>query len=137
MNYYDTFIAVSPDTSARTGLVPRPRGNSRSVAELEYQLISSKPYGLTQEDVQFAVHMLRSGIPDMRLTAERDALWAEFFSKPKACMRASPLPKSYGWGLHFDTEGKVALVAVDSPQYPLLSNDSAIRLIPAMRNKRT
>lgn len=137
MNYYDTFITVAPDTAANTGVMPRPRGNGKSVAQLEYELISSNPYGLTQEDVQFAVHMLRSGASETQLTDQRDALWTEFFSKPKACMRTSALPKSYGWGLHFNAEGKVALVAIDSPQYRLLSNDSAIRQIPAMRNRRT
>jgi hypothetical protein len=27
------------------------------------------------------------------------------------------LPKKYGWGLHFDAEGRIALVAVESDYY--------------------
>ncbi len=53
-----------------------------------------------------------------------------------ACMRASPLPKSHGWGLHFNPKGKVALVAVGSPEYKQLSGDRAIEQTRGMRSKR-
>jgi hypothetical protein len=32
-------------------------------------------------------------------------------------MRASMLPKKYGWGVHSDAEGRLALVAVGSDSY--------------------
>jgi Family of unknown function (DUF6157) len=126
VNYIDTFIAVAPDTRATPGTVPPERGGGRSVAALEYELISAQPYTLTQEDVQFAVYVQRQGIPAARLAAERAGLWDAFFSQPMACMRSSPLPKSYGWGLHFDGEGRVALVAMESPDYERLSTDQTI-----------
>lgn len=136
MNYVNTFIAVSPDTAAKAGTVPPERGGKGSVARLEYELVSGNPYALTQEEVQFAVHVRRQGIRANDIKTRRARLWSELFSKPTACMRASPLPKSYGWGLHFDAEGKVALVAMESPKYARLSKDPAIRQVSAMRNKR-
>lgn len=137
MNYVNTFIAVAPDTAAKAGTVSPERSGKKSIAQLEYELISGKPYTLTQEEVQFSVHVQRQGIPATELKAKRNKLWSEFFSKPMACMRASPLPKSYGWGLHFDAEGKVALVAMESPDYKRLMKNSAIRQLSAMRGKRT
>ena len=137
MNYYNTFIAVAPDTSVKIGTVPVARAGKKSIAVLEYELISAEPYTYTQEEVQFAVHVQRQSVPPAELRARQIELWDEFFSKPIACMRASPLPKSYGWGLHFNEEGKVALVAVGSPEYERLSSSSAIEQTRALRSRRT
>jgi hypothetical protein len=61
-------------------------------------------------------------------------LWLEFFSKPCACMRTSPLPKTYGWGLHFNAEGKVAVVPVGSKEYQRLKNDPSSSFAPCKAN---
>jgi hypothetical protein len=53
MNYVDTFIAVADDCPAAEGVVPRPRGDRKTVAVLQYEMISGVPCTLTQEDVQF------------------------------------------------------------------------------------
>jgi hypothetical protein len=136
MNYFNTFIAVAPDTSAQVGTVPVERAGKKSVAISEYELISAWPYTYTQEEVQFAVHVQRRGISPGDLKTRRAELWQEFFSKPMACMRASPLPKSYGWGLHFNPEGKVAIIAVESMEYQQLANNRAVQQTRAMRSKR-
>lgn len=136
MNYFNTFIAVAPDTATKAGTVPPERGEKKSIAILEYELIAARPYVLTQEEVQFAVHVQRQGISAAQLKTKRAKLWKEFFSRPMACMRTSPLPKSYGWGLHFNLEGKVALVAVESPRYKELSSSRSIEQTRAMRSKR-
>ena len=136
MNYFNTFIAVAPDTSASHGVVPPVRGGKQSVALLEYELIAAEPYTLTQEEVQFAVHVHRKGEPAAELKARRTELWLAFFSKSMACMRDSPLPKLYGWGLHFNAEGKVALVAMENSEYRRLPHSPTIQQTYAMRSKR-
>src|SRR5690606_39462496 len=47
----------------------------------------------------------------------RGELWASFFQKSRPCFRASPLPKTHGWGIHFDHQGRAALYAVESNEY--------------------
>ncbi len=136
MTYVNTFIAVAPDTQAVAGTVPAARGDTKTVAQLEYELIASSPYTYTQEDVQFAVHVARSGLDAKALRAREAELRSAFFSKPMACLRASPLPKSYGWGLHFDAAGKVALIGMQTPEYRRLREDPALRQTTAMRNRR-
>lgn len=136
MNYINTFIAVSPDTKAKVGSVPLARGDKRSIAQIEYDLISSHPYEFTQEEVQFSVHVERTGITTAQLKSRRKGLWSDYFSKPMACMRTSPLARSYGWGLHFDSEGKVALVPMEGPQYRKLSASRSIEQTRAMRSRR-
>lgn len=142
MNYYDTFIAVSDDCPASSGKVPEPRNGRGTVAMLQYELISGAPYTLTQEDVLFE-SWLRGRDAGEGDAAGRTRLREEFFAKPRACMRASPLPKQYGWGLHFDTDGKVALYPVDSVEYQRFtgsgSDDGLPRpkVVKAMRAKRS
>jgi hypothetical protein len=136
MNYINTFIAVSPDTKAKVGSVPPARGDKRSIAQIEHELISRHPYEFTQEEVQFSVHVERTGITPAQLKSRRKGLWGDFFSKPMACMRTSPLARSYGWGLHFDREGKVALVPMEGPKYRKLSSSASIEQTRAMRSRR-
>ncbi len=136
MNYINTFIAASPDTKAKVGSVPPAHAGKRSIAQIEYELIAPHPYKQTQEEVQFAVHIERTGIMPLQRQAKRNELWSAFFSKPMACMRTSPLAKSYGWGLHFNEKGEVALVPIGSAQYQQLLNNSAIEQTRAMRSKR-
>lgn len=137
MNYSQTFIHVAADTRAQASNVPTVKpGAAKTVAVLEYELIAAAPYTLTQEEVQFAVHVRRQGLSDADVGARRDALWRAFFSKPMACMRCSPLPKTYGWGLHFDERGRVALVPMESPRYAELAEDPALAQTRAMSSRR-
>jgi hypothetical protein len=61
----------------------------------------------------------------------------QYFSEPRACLRASPLPTAYGWGLHFDAEGRITLHAVDSADYARLAEDPALTQLRAMRSSRS
>jgi hypothetical protein len=136
MDYFNTFIAVSPDTSARIGTIPVERGGNKSIAVLEYELIAHQPYALTQAEVLFAVHAWQRNISAEELAARHDELWKAFFSKPISCMRTSPLAKTFGWGLHFDAQGKVALIARESARYEELANDPDLVQKRALRASR-
>lgn len=50
LNYYDTFIAVAPDTRATSGTEPTTAG---SVARLQFEMPAGHPYSVTQEQVLF------------------------------------------------------------------------------------
>ena len=137
MNYHDTFIRVAPDCPVSEAVVPTGRREEKSIPQVEYELLSENPYTLTQEELLFAVHARRQGIGEADLKARRAALWEEFFGKPRACLRASMLPKKYGWGLHFDAEGRIALVAVESEEYrAFVQGRGVATVLTAMRNKR-
>jgi len=51
-------------------------------------------------------------------------------------MRASPLGKRFGWGVHADGEGRIAIYAVDSKRYQALASDPELEQTRAMRSKR-
>jgi hypothetical protein len=134
MNYVDTFIAVADDCPAAEGVVPRPRGDRKTVAVLQYEMISGVPCTLTQEDVQFESWFAGQ---EALAEADRERLRAEFLSMPRACLRGSPLPKQYGWGLHFDDRGRVALYGVGSPEYRRFAEPAAdgTTVLKALRSK--
>jgi hypothetical protein len=131
----NAFVEVAPDTRATAGTVPRRRGSSRSIANFEYELIASEPYVHTHNDVLFAVHAARTLAADTSANAPAISR-EEFFGRSHACMRASALPKTYGWGLHFDAEGRVALVGVETDRYRELAGDPSLAHTRAMRSKR-
>jgi hypothetical protein len=130
-NYTNTFIEVADDCKAASGTVP-PEKAEPTVARMQFELIQNNPYRYTSDEILFAVHAARNGIAPEQLEARR----AEFFSKGQACLRASPLAKSYGWGFHHDGEGRVALYARGSEEYSQLRADSSLKQLKAMRSSR-
>lgn len=136
MNPFNQFIQIAADCPTEMAVIPQNKAEKQSVAVIEYALLSAKPYHYTLEELQFAVHALHKKISPAELKAHRKQMWCEFFSKPHACMRASALTKKYGWGVHYDEQGKIALYAVESKEYQRFIKDSKVAKFFAMRSKR-
>lgn len=137
-NYYNTFITVAADCPVEHGVVPPDKKDGKTKPGLEYELAAHQPYRYTQEEILFEVHARHKGFSDEELSARGEELKAEFYAKPKPCMRASMLPKKYGWGLHFNAEGKLALLPMESPEYRRFADGevAGVKLLAAMRNSR-
>jgi hypothetical protein len=123
-NYYNTFIAVADDCPVKQAEIP-PSKEPKSTARIQYEMLIDKPYVYTSDDVLYAANGERKGI-------SREA----FFSKGQACFRASPLTKRYGWGVHFDHEGRMAIYARESDEYQRFVQDENLKQLKAMRSKR-
>ena len=137
LHYYDTLIAVADDCPVEHAMVPAPRGGKPTVAVLQYDMLTQRPGRLPQPDVLFGSWLARQEHPDVP-RAEEEALRAAFFAKSQACLRASPLPKKYGWGLLFDHEGRVTLCPMESERYVRILDgaEPAITIRKAMRSSR-
>ena len=135
-NCFNTFIRVADDCPAKTGEAPPPRGGRPTVASLQYQMIAQAPYKYTSDDVVFATSAPGRQFDAKATGKERNLARSEFFSRGQACLRASGLGKRFGWGIHADAEGRVALYAVDSDRYMALAMDPDIAQTRAMRTKR-
>ena len=120
-NYNNTFIEVAQDCPVTCAEVPPVKGQ-QTVAHLQFTLIHEHPYKYTSDDVIFITHATRLGIPKTNWKEERE----KFFSKGQACLRSSPLAKRYGWGIHYDAAEKVAIYAIESPDYKNLMRDKKI-----------
>lgn len=130
-NYLNTFIAVAEDCPVTSGEIPQLKKGEHTVASFEYEMISREPYKYTSDDVLYGVYVHKCKTagtsPESRET---------FFEKSMACLRASPLGKRYGWGVHNDPEGKIAIYSVGTPEYEKCVSDSTIAQTKAMRSKR-
>jgi len=132
MNYHDTLIEVAEDCPVREAQVPQARGTKKTKAVVEYELLVKHPYTYTEEDIAFEMYAVLHDIPKAIWPTERK----KFLSKGHPHLRVSALAKRYGWGIHNNAEGKIALVAVESPEYKQLLNDPRITKIRAFRSKR-
>ena len=131
-NYTNTLIEIAEDCPAIQGEIPPVKGSKKSVANLQYEMLHRHPYKYTSDDVLFAVFAKRKGFPEEALDEQRHI----FFSKGQPCFRASPLTKQYGWGVHSNDEGKIALFGVESEAYQNLVADKSVTKKKAMRTKR-
>ncbi|RUS49106.1 DUF6157 family protein [Cohnella sp. AR92] len=132
MNHYNLFVEVAEDCPAFAAEIPKAKGDAKSVPVLQFEMIGRHPYEFSQEDVLFEVFAVRNGIPEERKPAERE----KFFSRGQPCLRTSSLGKRYGWGIHHDERGKVALYPVESEEYRKLANDPSLKHTKAMRSSR-
>ncbi|MGG6362539.1 DUF6157 family protein [Peribacillus frigoritolerans] len=132
MSYKNTLIIISEDSKVSSGKVPVIKNGKPTIAYIEHDLINNNPYKFTQEDVQFKTYLIKN-----QMEAENAAeLREQFFSKSKACFRASPLVKNYGWGIHYNNQGKIAIYDVNSEMYNQLLKQDDITKLKGMRSKR-
>lgn len=131
-NYIDTFIAVADDCAATSGEVPPTKGDAKTVAKMQYDMINSNPYKYTSDDVLFQVYADRKDL----ISTEHEAERKQFFSKGQPCFRASPLSKRYGWGVHSNNEGKIAIFGQESSDYTALASDPKLKVLKAMKSSK-
>jgi hypothetical protein len=132
MDYYDTLVEVADDCPATVAEVPPARGGRKTKALVEYELLAEHPYTYTEEDIAFGVYAALHDIAKASQPAERK----KFLSRGHPHLRVSALAKRYGWGIHNDAEGKIALIAVESPEYKQLLDDPQTVKIKAFRSTR-
>nr|WP_294929806.1 DUF6157 family protein [uncultured Flavobacterium sp.] len=131
-NYENTFIEVAEDCPAIVGEIPKMKGDTKTVAAIQFEIIRKNPYKFTSDDVLFQVFADKNDLTKSEHTAARE----QFFSKGQACLRASPLTKRYGWGIHNNKEGKIALYGVETPEYQKFLKDENLKVVKAMRTSK-
>ena len=99
---------------------------------MQFDLVSQNPYKFTSDDVFFEVFADKNGLTE----SEHEEARRNFFSKGQPCFRASALAKRYGWGVHSDKDGKIAIYGCETDEYKRLSEDESIRVLKAMKSSR-
>ncbi|MEQ8552803.1 MAG: DUF6157 family protein [Cyclobacteriaceae bacterium] len=131
-NYQNTFIEIAEDCPIQMGAIPPLKGDKRSIANLQFEMVHSNPYKYTSDDVLFSVFAQRKDLtPD-----EIDEARTQFFSKGQPCFRSSPLTKRYGWGVHSNEEGKIAIYGSETEAYQKFIVDASLSKVKAMRSSR-
>ena len=132
-NYFNTFIAVADDCPVLSGIEPQIKDDAKTVANLQFALLNGNPYKYTSDELIFRVHAIRKGISESELPEQREL----FFSKGQPCLRSSPLTKRYGWGIHCDSDARVALYGLGTSEYEHFANQQGVSFVKAMRSKKS
>jgi Family of unknown function (DUF6157) len=131
-NYFNTFIEIAPDSPATNGEVPPVKADARTAANIQFDMICRNPYKYTSDDVLFQSYAEKNGLKAGQLKEARE----QFFSKGQPCFRASPLTKRYGWGVHSNQEGKIALYGCETAEYKKMAKDKSLKVVKAMKSAR-
>lgn len=129
MSYTNAFITLAPDCPIAVGQVPR---QAMSIAGLEHALLFRSPYRYTAPDLIFEVQRRHKNVRDAELSAFR--VW--LLAKPQPCMRLSMLPKRWGWGIHFDELGRMAIYGAETSDYRRFAMRSDLRVMAARPSRR-
>lgn len=135
MSYINTFITVAEDCPVKQSELPKSNRKPKPVHILEYELLMDSPYHYDHYSLIFEVYLIRKDLKPLALD-EKQALWDHLFSKGHPCLRASALTKRYGFGAHYNEEGKIALVPMESQDYQEFTSKAEVKKIAAMRSKR-
>lgn len=131
-NYSNTLVQPAEDCPVSISEIPTTKGGKSTVATVQFELISKHPYTLTSDDVIFRIYADKNDLTP----SEHEAARAVFFSKGQPCLRTSPLAKRYGFGIHANEEGKIALYGIETEEYAQLLQDENVAKVKAMRNAR-
>ena len=131
-NYSNTLIELAEDCPVASSEIPTMKGDKPTVATMQFELISKHPYTLTSDDVIFRIYAEKNDL----IPSEYEAARTVFFSKGQPCLRTSPLAKRYGFGIHANDEGKIALYGIETEAYQQLLKDENVTKVKAMRSAR-
>ncbi len=130
--YHNNFIGVAPDTSALAGTIPPVSKSGKTIALMQYEKLNGHPYKYTSDELIFEIFAERNGITQKDWNLQRGG----FFSNGQACMRTSPLAKTYGWGIHSNADGKIAIYPMEGKAYEHFATDPTLSQTIAMRNNK-
>lgn len=74
-NYKNTFIETAEDCPVKSAEIPPLKGDAKTIANLQFDMIMHNPYKYTSDDVIFQVYAQRNGIT----RAQQKEARADFF----------------------------------------------------------
>lgn len=136
----NTFVLVAPDCPVERGVEPSTKpGGKATLHEIQYRLLTERPYHYDLDELILETHIRHKLADEVVDDARREAIRTELFRKPHPCMRASALPKKYGFGVHYDGDGKIALYPMESEPYRWFADgkEEGVKVEYAMRSKKS
>ncbi len=88
-NYFSTLIAVADDCPVSQGTIPPEKGEKRTLANLQFELLHQNPYKYTSDDITFLCYARKNDIKNVLDGEER----RKFYSKGQPCANISTYKK--------------------------------------------
>lgn len=98
----EELIEVAEDCAEKNAKEP-PDRSPKTIMRIEYELLIENPYAYTEREFFHEVHVVHRKKPDLKIDSYN--------------IKRCPLVQSYGWGIHRNRDGKLALVAIESNRY--------------------
>lgn len=117
----EELIEIAPDSTSTRSEEPHDSGTEKTIARISYEVLADDPYKFSEREFYHEVHVVRR---------ERSDLKIENYN-----IKRSPLVKKYGWGIHRNSDGKLALVACESRRYQELLADPLVKKTKAYRSQ--
>lgn len=115
----NAFITISEDSDVDRSIIPGPK---RTIAKIKYEILIENPYKFTERQLFYEVHVVHRKRNDLKIDSYQ--------------IKRSPLVQKFGWGIHADNEGRLALVAKESSIYSKLIANDNIKKIKAYKRKK-
>ncbi len=112
-------IQIAEDCPVDRGIVQKI-----PVHVIQYEELSKHPYKYDEKNFHEQVNLIRRGKKPGELKLK------------KYTIRRNPLPKKYGWGIHVNEDGKLALVGCETKKYKELEKDPNVKKTRVSRNKK-
>ncbi|TLS52876.1 hypothetical protein FE782_05740 [Paenibacillus antri] len=132
----NTFVKVSADCPAERGIVPASKKETKTAHEVQYEILTEHPYTYDLDGLIVETYIRHKLAGEAVDEARRAQVRGELLSKGQPCMRASMLPKKFGWGVHYDEAGRIAIVPMESEEYQRFLERTDLKQEFAMRNKK-
>lgn len=136
-SYFNTFIRVADDCPVSQSEIPAPKNDNIPAHAIQYDLLMRHPYTFDHKNLIWEVCVAAKGLCEEVLEKDGDKIKEELFSKGQPCLRASAPTKRYGFGAHYNSEGKIALYTVESEKYKAFLADKNLKQLAGMRTKRS
>ena len=137
-HWTNTFIQVASDCPATSGVVPVTKRPEKTAHQIQYELLAEFPYRFTFEDLLYEVHIRHKGYTGLE-EDELALIRQELLQRNHPCLRASMLPKKFGWGFHYNEHGTIAVYGMESEQYKrhlAAAKRGELELLSAIRSSR-
>lgn len=131
-NYTNTFIIIADDCPTEIAIIPPLKNEDKTIALMQFEMISNNPYKYTSDEVIFECYAIKNSISKNQYSIEKEL----FFSKGQPCLRTSALTKRYGWGIHYNSEGKMAIYGAETKEYAKYSSNKSLKVIKAMKSRK-
>ncbi len=123
LNLKNTFIQISETCPFRFGLPHKLRLNINSIAHYQYQMLFENPYAFNAEELLFSAYAIHHNIDPVLWKFEQ----YKYVVKEQPNLRSSPLCQTYGWGLHCDEHGGIALCGAETDLYTEFCNNQDLK----------
>jgi hypothetical protein len=117
-------IQVAEDCPVSQGTIPATKREVETIAMIQYDELTKYPYQYNEQEFHEQVNLVRRGKKSGEVNLGRYDI------------RRNALSKKYGWGIHINEEGKLALVGCETYKYKQLEQDILVDKVKSYRIKK-